>query len=127
MGGENPYPDSTNPDSKKIENTADQSIDSFIKDWESLGYTTQIARVKDFRSEIESTTTEIRNINHPIEWEETCGKIADMAYEFYKDAYKSLVEAKGWLGWELARIKRITEQSGQTVPLAETKKELPLV
>lgn len=108
-GSETPYKEANNPQSKTIEPTADHGQTSLINAlWEDLE-PTQTARVKSFRGLIATHVAEFK------EWRkssETAGK----EYDMYLDQhFLAIQEVSMWLGWELARIKKIQENSPELV------------
>lgn len=101
-GSTSPYKDSENPASPNIEPTADHIEESIIEGFWDIE-ATQLARVKFFRSVIETTVV---NFITYREQSETAGRDYDNCLD---QSFVSLKDAKMWFGWELARIKKESE------------------
>lgn len=108
-GSETPYKEANNHLSKTIEPTADHGQTSLMNAWWDVLDPTQTVRVKSFRSLIATHVVEFK------EWRkssETAGK----EYDLYLDQhFLAIQEVSMWLGWELARIKKIQEKSPELV------------
>lgn len=104
-GSQSPYIHSQNPASAVIEPTADHVAENdYSERWSSLE--THTARVKDFRLILSFLISDFRKF---IASTESAGKEYD---DCINESFKAMKEAKGWLGWELGRIKK--EQEGCT-------------
>jgi len=98
LGTANPYPESKNPESSKIEPTADTADRVEINFADG---TDQIARVKLLRQDAEQLCKSIEDIinvtmEHPHKW-----KLMD----FLKSSYLECQKGMRWLGMELGRIR----------------------
>ena len=105
----NPYPDSSNPESKSIEPQAEHSsktnYDGLPKDDDE-----HLARVKDFRSAIQTIISYCQCVaGGPLDIDGEKHKV-DRARECGKISFDALEEAKMWLGWELDRIRNQVAQ-----------------
>lgn len=111
MNEKNPYPESTNPDSKIVEPIAD-AVYSEIP----LHGTTQLERVKDLRGHVQQIIDEYDNEGYPLSYE----------LRHFKKSQDWLTEVKMWLGWELGRIRdqRDVDNAPQT-PSVESER-MPL-
>lgn len=101
IGTANPYPESSNPESKKIEPQAEHGGDreTFVR------FPTQLERVKAMRGAVQNVIDAVR----------PDGDIATGTGAWQRDtAYMNLIEAKYWLGWELDRIRGAQESNGIT-------------
>ena len=103
MGTTNPYPDSKNPESPKIEPTAEKS--------EPLGFPEgidHVTKVKTLRQEadhlckrIEEMRLSEENSSNPPVWNRVL---------FLNDAYLECQKGMMWLGMELGRIRDTANQ-----------------
>lgn len=117
MGGETPYVNSENPQNDIIEKQAEKSESTLIERWKSIE-DTHTARVKDFRWVIGQAIGHYKHF-------ESGDNIYKGKYSSYLWQSKlALMEAKMWLGWELARIKQEKESKGQLS--SGVSRELPL-
>lgn len=97
MDAPNPYPESHNKDSKKIEPTADTSVNDY-----NFEATEHIGKVKELRADFESEIVSIKKMYaSAIE-----NKVNDpmMFPSHFMTSILALEEAKMWLGQELARV-----------------------
>lgn len=99
LGSISPYSESTNPQSKVIEPTAEHSTETFAERWKALDHT---AQVKDFRGLIADQRTSFGNFiverrNDPF---------IDIWFMGYlNQSFYAFEEANIWLAWELAKIR----------------------
>ena len=100
MSAPNPYPDSSDKDSKKIEPQADRAAMPY--NFES---TEHLAMVKEMRADFENVIEEIKDLYFRAQ--DT--KIEPKNQPFFPThlivSLTALEEAKMWLGWELDRIR----------------------
>lgn len=108
LGSTTPYVQSENPDSKAIEPTADITQTTLSQEWVILD-NTQTAKVKDFRHRLQDTINNVESIMGSlyINGNGVAGRKPVIAIE---QAFISLIDAKMWLGWELGRIKQVSEK-----------------
>ncbi len=104
MESKNPYPESTNPDSPKIEPIyEDADMDQFKKDlYEFKALETQTARVKALRGYID----EVMQSSFPDNF---MGILPYEAAFHLSRSLQWLTEVKMWLGWELGRIRDLND------------------
>jgi hypothetical protein len=102
---ENLYPESMNPESKKIEPTA-EAVDGHIFNENGLSQTSGVKRI---RSVIQTIIDAYQDHN----------------FEgiFVQTSWLALIEAKMWLGMELSRIKSVLEGNDDLRKLAQLKSE----
>ena len=119
-GSTSPYVSSKDPSTDKIEPQADHSeVTLLTTRWAELEVT-HTARVKDFRAHLDTIISQYGIIIDAIcDWNKS--KQVTHCMEKSKD---NLVEARMWLGWELARIKKIKEADSIYSPMPGH--ELPL-
>ncbi len=107
IGTVNPYPESKNPESDKIEPTADVAKNLTVDvngGWEEM---THIQRVKWLRNELEKVEIYLDINKYPHFLPNPCngGLIA------WSNAYVHCLEAGMWLGMELGRIKQVEDEN----------------
>lgn len=108
LGTANPYPESKNPETEKIEPAADtaynQTVNSegsflsgVIKEeiWNEF---THIQKVKWLRAEIEKVELELKKLHTDISY-------GTYEWDYIKHSTKYCIEAGMWLGMELGRIR----------------------
>ncbi len=100
IGTANPYPDSTNPDNKKIEPQADHTPEGYLFD-PSFG---QIERVKALRKICDGSIANLEFLTFPAS--PTSPSRGD---QFINQSLLAMEEAKMWYGWELDRIRNESE------------------
>lgn len=115
-GSASPYVTSEDPSVKTIEPQAEKTKDTLMDRWTILE-DTHTARVKDFRFIIQEA------INGFKEWRKNAESAGHSYDECLNQSWVALKEAKLWLGWELARIRDIQENSN--IPSGDAR-ELPL-
>lgn len=114
-GSTSPYIHSQDPASTVIEPTADHEAENdFRERWDTLQ--THTARVKDFRQILSFLISDFRKF---IASTESAGKEYD---DCINQSFLAMKEAKGWLGWELGRIKKEIDGTENQAP----KTSLPL-
>lgn len=118
-GSQSPYIHSQDPASTVIEPTADHVAENdFRERWNPLG--THTARVKDFRLILSFLITDFRRF---IENSESAGHEYN---DCIKQSFLAMKEAKGWLGWELGRIKKEIESASHPQAATAPTMSLPL-
>lgn len=115
QGYPSPYVNSESPANALISRLADESYESFAIRWEKLD--SHLARVKDMRGLIEKIVQAL-GLYRTADRE----PVADEYNDCLKNAYFALKEAKGWLGWELDRIRNVINQENQTAVNISTLK-----
>lgn len=116
-GSETPYKEANNPQSKVIEPTADHNVASLIHIWQDTIEPTQTARVKHIRALLAIHVSEFKS------WREHSEAVSSEYQEYLTQHKLAIQECSMWLGWELARIKKIQESS---VELGVDKTLLPV-
>lgn len=111
-GSESPYAQSENPGNTTIEKTAEH-LDGNHIDFEGLD--TQTQRVKLLRQSMQAGIDTLKTFLKDV----TPNTDLDQCLQ---ESKMSLMDAKMWLGWELARIRNIKE--GANIPGPKT--EIPL-
>lgn len=98
---QNPYPDSSNPQNKNIEPTANTTEEDFLgKPNEETDFPSDYTlQIKYFRAEIEKRIQEVHSIlasgKYPVEFQESARQV-----------WKYLTEGKMQLGLELSNIRK---------------------
>ncbi len=132
-----PYPNSENPKNAVIEPQAEHTDSDLSEHWKTMVETSfesdkdlkkayingnfnpvHIARVKDFRGEIETTAKGIKDFTR-----ETNYVTSDYNGYLYQSRY-ALEEAKMWLGMELDRIRNIEADKLSPAVLTTPKEKL---
>lgn len=102
LGNSNPYPESKNPGSDKIEPTADVAdLSDYYVNPPSYEHLTHIQKVKWLRAEIEKVEIQLKKL---LEIGVQYPKYFWYG-EHLKDSTKNCMEAGMWLGMELGRIR----------------------
>lgn len=104
LGTPNPYPESKNPDSPKIEPTAEQSG---VDEWKADLY--HVARVKTLRSDADQVCKDIETVCQDPSWSET-------AKWFLVEAFLESQKGMMWLGMELGRHRDAEMKKSDAVP-----------
>lgn len=107
-GGESPYKSSMDAASPVIEPTADHSETNLSTTWSAPEFQTHTARVKSLRGIIAEHLKEFS------EWRKVYASpntIIDY-HHYLLNSRMAMEEASMWLGWELARIKKIQDGAG---------------
>lgn len=104
-GRTSPYKDSFNPDSKTIEPTAEHTEETLLSRWEA--YPDQLARVKDFRAYLSQVRSDL---NDEIQKAPDGLERGYWYFQYVTQSFLALEETSIWLGWELARIKKESEE-----------------
>lgn len=97
LGTGNPYPQSTNPDNKTIEQRSDYTAKSLEL---PKG---RIEGIKFLRGELQFIIDELKEKTTSVPWNED-------GLDALKTSIRALKEAKMWLGMELNRIKQAEDQ-----------------
>lgn len=120
-GGESPYKESLNSQSKTIEPTADHSPTSLMNAlWDLPEYGTQTARVKSLRSLI------VEHLKTFKPFSKAPNPFSDDYDEYLKQSRLASEEASMWLGWELARIKKEIDNPPNAAVTQHPASGLPL-
>lgn len=104
LGTKNPYPESSNPESKKIEPEADKAEDNLMSRWSKLEET-QTAYVKDMRSYLQDKVDYFREFLEVNGDEITDTENVPWIMFYLLESCMALEEAKMWFGWELGQIR----------------------
>lgn len=104
---ENPYPESHDSDSKRIEPIFIVGKSLFNADTEFQGCDTQVARVKKLRSILKNVIESLQFDNNRFE-ATFPGHLEDFVSEM-RIHTSWLIEVKMWLGWELGRIRDLQD------------------
>lgn len=107
LGTENPYPESKNPNSDKIEPTADvahNQLEEILSTGEGNSYRelSYIQKVKFLRVEIEKIEEELIRLSES-------GHLINKAVSSIHNSNTHCIEAGMWLGMELGRIRDTQE------------------
>jgi hypothetical protein len=109
LGTPDPYPESSDPTSKVIEDQAEHSQITFLSIAEYSSCLDQISKVKFFREYIQGTVTTFRK--DIFESGEIGKFVKDDSKFFANESWLRLMESKMWLGIELNRIHESTKQN----------------
>lgn len=98
LGNKNPYPESKNPESTRIEPTADKAEYGHVEDCFKDQSFNDIQKVKWIRAELERIENKIFELK----------SLSPVTYRFNiysTNSFNQCVEAGMWLGMELGRIR----------------------
>lgn len=122
IGEANPYPESSDPQSKRIEEPTDKyiAIPIDINTWSD-----RIAAIKQLRSDVQGAVDTIRSfkvalVNAPATDVSMTADHIDKIFPILSTAMYSMVDAKLWLGQELNNIH---EQQKKDEAIAAAKEE----
>lgn len=101
LGESNPYPESTNPQSDKIEPTADVAKEKV--EFSDIDMSNQVAVAKKIRSEIKSMENDLSQMFAPNNTSTDLGT-------FVNQSRLALIEANMWIGMKLSDLREHKEQ-----------------
>ena len=109
LGTTNPYPESSEPGSKVIEDQAEHTQETFLSIPAFKDCTDQISKVKFFRKHIEGILMSFRK--DIFENYEVGNLVTEDSRAFANESWLRLMESKMWFGMELNRIHELSKQN----------------